>query len=321
MNIFFTSVGQLGCTFLDWSFHYLSNNDLHWVEKRGAWQELVRDPLEYNTAHGHDRNHVQGLKNHKQLIDKFSCYSKNKDFSFYVGYSPNETFEECNGGINLLDAFNYALSKNFKVIFLYCAYPRPILVDRRYDPRSSAPRNKRNRAYRTRLSQVFRANPKLDQLINTDSKMREFLSLSMRHLYLNDWDYFQIKNLHNHRNKMNFYAMDYRDLVLRGEEAMKDLFDFLCRPVDQSRLQHWKTIHEEWKKILSPSIKFHDDLPKILEHIIKGKPLCLKEYDLDVFLEAQIQHELMKRFNKRLRVKNLDCFPDDTAELNLLLKR
>ena len=321
MNIFLTSVGQLGCTFLDWGFHYLSNNDFHWVEKKGIWKKLVSDPVGSNNAHLHDRNHVSGLKKYKVIIDKFSSYPKNKDFSFYVGYSHDQTFEEYNGGVTLLDAFDYALNNNFKVIFLYCDHPRPVLLDRRDDPGGGASRDDRNCAYRTKLMQLFRSNPGLDQLIDTDSKMREFLSLSMRHLYLNDWDYFQIKNLHNHPNKMNFYAMNYRDLVMRGEDTTKDMFNFLGRPINQSRLQHWKTIHKKWKKILSPSIKFHDDLPKILEHIIEGKSLCLKAYSLDVFLEAQIQHELMKRFNQRLQVKNLDCFPDDTAELNLLLKK
>ena len=281
----------------------------------------MENPLKANNSHQHDRNHTMGLKNCKVMIDKFSSYTKTEDFSFYVGFSNEENFEKYNEGVTLVDTFDYGLNKNFKVIFLYCDYVRPILLNRRFDPGFSATRDERNTAYRTRLMQVFKANPKLAQLIDTDSKMREFLSFSMRHLYLSDWDFFQIKDSNAHPNRANFYAMDYRNLVMRGEDTMKDMFNFLGRPINQSRLQHWKTIHEVWKKILSPSLKFHDDLPKILEHIIEGKSLCLKEYSLDVFLEAQIQHELMKRFNQRLRVKNLDCFPDDTAKLNLLLKK
>ena len=70
-----------------------------------------------------------------------------------------------------------------------------------------------------------------------------------------------------------------------------------------------------------PTNNFYNDLPVILSSIVNGVSFSLKKYKLDVFTEAIIQHELMKKYNNRLLVSHLDSFPEDAKDLTKFLLR
>jgi hypothetical protein len=143
MKVMFISIGSIGCTFLDWSFHYLSKNKFNWLEQLGIWNKIVKNPLRENDCHYHLKSHCGGLKKCNFWIEKFSSYTEDKDFSFYCGFSSEDSFHNItiNRGFSLYDTIGFALERGIRVIFLYCDSVRIIFINNYYSMFYSKNRN------------------------------------------------------------------------------------------------------------------------------------------------------------------------------------
>ena len=58
-----TSPKSVGCTFVDWSVHYLSGKNTFFSVRHNQWLPLIENPLTTDNAHHHKKNHPSGLKN------------------------------------------------------------------------------------------------------------------------------------------------------------------------------------------------------------------------------------------------------------------
>ena len=76
-----TSSHSVGATFLDWSVHYLNNQDKFFNSKLGSI-ELVCNPLTEINAHGHLKNCTNGFDDSKKTVQIFNK-ENNGLFSFY----------------------------------------------------------------------------------------------------------------------------------------------------------------------------------------------------------------------------------------------
>ena len=99
------------------------------------------------------------------------------------------------------------------------------------------------------------------------------------------------------------------------------IFQFLKIPIKKDRVDHWLSVYNKWKKQFDELDEFERLLPKIAEHIVKGKQLDLGDFHLDIFKEALILEKVMIMYGHRLNIKNLDIFPKDTIELHKLIKK
>jgi len=308
MIVIFTATGELGCTFLNWSFHWLSGAEYSWEhKKKKSWVKLPSNPLTEHNAHFFEKNFYNSFEEWKKTTDTFLSFDiEKKDFTF---------FGSCHDDLQL--KIKFALDKKIKIIFLGCDYSRYTLFDR---TNGSILQNRRQRYLHLVkcIKTHFHTVPKIESLVNSPIKARNFLTLSLRHLKkINE---LQLIHKENFKSDKNFLFINLRNFLLDGEKCLEGVFNFLGRKIDQNRLNQWTPIYAQWKKFLLPTLNFYDDLPVILASIINGDSHSLKKYRLDIFTEAIIQHELMKQHRDRLLIGHLNKFPDNTKDLTPLLK-
>lgn len=307
MIVIFTATDELGCTFLNWSFHWLSGDEYSWEHKKRSWVKLPSNPLTKHNAHLFKKNYYESFEEWKKTIDTFMGVDvKKKDFTFFGSCS-----EEHQSKIR------FALDKKIKTIFLGCDYSRYKISKR---TKSSVFQNRRQRYLDLvkYIKKYFHTVPNIESLVNSPLKARNFLALSLMHL--KKIDDLQLIQKENFKSDKNFLFINLRNFLLDGEKCLEGVFNFLGRKIDQNRLDQWIPIHARWKKFLLPTLNFYDDLPVILASIINGNSHSLKKYRLDIFTEAIIQHELMKQHNDRLLIEQLNKFPNNTKDLTPFLK-
>lgn len=310
MIVVFTSSAGLGCTFLNWSLHWLSGDKNHWRESVKKWVDLPDNPLTDISAHLFQKNHPYGLTNWQAMIDCFYSYDHlGKDYAFY-GYTDPYDYNEHQSCIS------YTLNKKIKLILLGCDYLTYQIYRRCDDPSLNHSVEARNFAVLKNVKKLFSTVQNLESLIDTPGKARKFLSLSMKNLR-HDSDLRYKKNFSKNKK---FFFINCKDLLENGKEQMTSMFKFLDRKIDNTRMEHWLKIYAEWRKFLLPTSNFYKNLPKILHSIVHGNFFPLNDYRLDIFTEAIIQHELMLKYRTHLLVEHLDHFPDNTRELTQYLK-
>ena len=69
---------SIGCTFVDWSIHFLAGKDQYYSFELQQWIPLVSNPLTDCNAHGHDRNHPGGIENLKIISEILKQSSHDK---------------------------------------------------------------------------------------------------------------------------------------------------------------------------------------------------------------------------------------------------
>jgi hypothetical protein len=312
MIVGFTSYGQLGCTFLNWSLHYLSGDTRTWYEEEKSWIRIIENPLTKNDSHGFKKNHPMTISDWKKLIDIFSSYDRNNKFSFYgitLGTGKKWNMENFN------EAISYSIDKKIKLIYLGTEYSTYNLVERSQFS-VGWDQALRNKIYMKNIKEYFETVPNLESLTGTISKARDFLSLSMGNIK----EPLDQEIIKDHSSHENFLFVNCHELLTNEKECLKGLFNFLNLEIDSSRMDNWLEVHSKWKENLLPLLNFYRDLPTILSSIINGVSHPLEQYRLDIFTEAIIQYELMKKHNDRLLISQLDQFPDDTKKLTPFLK-
>jgi hypothetical protein len=307
MIVIFTATGELGCTFLNWSFHWLSGDEYSWEHKKGSWVKLPSNPLTEHNAHLFEKNFYNSFEEWKKTTNTFLGFDiEKKDFTFF-----GSCYDE------LQSKIKFVLDKKIKIIFLGCDYSGYKLF-KRTDFSVFQSRRQRYLNLVTSLKTYFHTVPKIESLVDSPLKARNFLSLSLKHL--KKTDDLQLIQKENFESDKNFLFINLRNFLLDGEKCLRGVFNFLGRKIDQNRLNQWIPIHARWKKFLLPTLNFYDDLPVILASIINGSSHSLKKYRLDIFTEAIIQHELMKQHRDRLLIGHLNKFPDNTKDLTPFLK-
>lgn len=315
MVIGFTSYRQLGCTFLNWSLHYLSGDTRYWHEKEKSWVGLTKTPLTNINSHFFKKNHPQSIIEWKKIINSFLSYDDNNNFSFYGHFFNDASRDNIDHKENFKEAISFCLNKKIKLIYLCTDYSIYSIVNRN-DFSVLSDYKSRNLFYIKNIKEYFNTVPNIKSLIDTNGKARDFLSLAMNKLR-SPLDREIIKSFSSDKN---FYCIDCQQLVKNGKECLTDMFNFLNLKINSSRMDTWLEIHAKWREHLMPLLNFYEDLPTILSSIIGGISHPLKKYRLDIFTEAVIQHELMKQHRDRLLISHLDKFPNNAKELTPLLK-
>lgn len=312
MIVCFTSFSSVGCTFLDWSFHFLLGKDSFWKDGVG-WIPLSKNPLRLKNAHGHEKNHPQNIDQWNSLIKNLKSCDKGLPLSFY-GYlkdsfrSPlQDVAQEYVKNIDL------ALKEKIKVIYVHKSHFYPY-----FSERSSNPANLLKDLQSWCLF-WFPTIKTIENKIDSIGGMRDFLSYSMRYL--------RAKQLHEkikneiEKNQHNLLFLDCKDWWVDGLKTMEKIFNFLELSICQNRVSDWVPIYEEWNNSFERYDKFEKLLPLIAESVVKGKKFNLETLDLDIIEEALILEKIMLQYGVRLKIKKIDVFPKNTIDLHNLIKK
>ena len=329
MQICISSQYSVGCTFLDWSIHFLSGQTEFFNHKQG-WIPLSKNPLSKINAHGHLKNHPSGLSQTQDVIRILQTQNKLTSFYpflFYLDEIANKLNIELDKisldqWKSMIDYQQYdydqllhnSYSQGAKVIFvslnedlsLYAANTRAF--ERMFLTNQSA-------------SSVEEIKNNYDQIFFKDSKI-----IWEENNLTNRWDVRERRALANNLLdyisediNLNFdhYWTDSQNLWYNGEREIQKIMSWLELPLVQERLDLWKPVYKDWQKLQIELLQFNYNYKHILKSIVNNW-----SYPIDLTFEQEviIQHCLIYQFGLNLKTWQLEKFPNNTKELHKLLE-
>lgn len=335
------SNGSLGCTFLEWSLHWLSNQKSYYNWRKNIEIPLVSDPIDKKNAHLHHKNHPRGFEETKLCIETITNQSSNILVSCYSGdYDISATSKLLNIPItsdnrNSLNEYalkdmqkriNYLYEKNFKVIHVYL----PNKLNSYSDLPARQPSIRTLNNIETVSSFLEIQNYFIEQYF--DKVKRKFANNEI-------WDYREklaiilssniLKNdieKDNYEYKKNLQLTSshkfiiVEDLWYNGHDVVVDLLDFIELKLDKERFEQWRLVYKKWQNIQVSSLKFLYYLDHIVDSIINNYNFNLSQFNLTVIHEAIIQSRLLRDHNLTLKNYQLSKFPDNTQDIHKLLE-
>lgn len=335
------SLSSLGCTFLEWSLHYLANKNFYFNIDANCSIELVTNPLKSFSgdekkinAHSHQKNYSKGyenLKYHIRKIHETIKQSNNKEFldMYSVYFGPKfilDIIEDSDYSIEdvskNIDNIEQSLYKDFKMCidFLHKNDIPTIYVD-----------NSKYHFFDIRQTDAFifsrngtpgESKEIFNEYINT------FFSNSIDYNNKPIWDIREIVALdirpYDEKFKKSlgfnspYYHIDFRMWWADPMSSIIDIADFLEIKINNLRWEKWKDICIQWKNNHKPYLEFYFSLDHIIDSIING--WYFKLPDLSFTEEAIIQHILIYKHGLNLKTWQLKKFPPNAQDLHKLLE-
>lgn len=326
-----SAASSVGCTFLDWSIHFLSGKNKFLNSNAKGWLDLVSDPLVNNNAHAHKKNHPSGFKETESII-KFL-----KEYNELVSYYPFPIrIESAGADVNIhnvptnsdewqrirnyqKDDYNrllkYSESESAKIIF--------ISLD-------------------NSLILYHRFTRSLDRLIYTNrpAKSIEEVRDTVDSLFFKEsveyWDKLGLNNIWDKRERLalctrpldhsdliavdfsfDHYWLDSRTWWQDGKRQIREIMNWLDISIDPNRFDTWITIYQNWQAIQFKALDFQYNCKHIIDCIINDW-----SYDIDLTFDQEIviQHCLIYQHGLNLKTWQLEKFPKNTQDLHQLLE-
>ena len=330
---------SVGVTFLDWSIHYLNNQD-KFFNTNLQWIDLVDNPLTNLNSHGHSKNHPSGFRRSKNIVQLFNDESDGL-FSFYPHpLHLDNAATELDIPIELLgqkDKYSSIVeyqTKDFSALWDLChenniqlkyllltndplyLLSRRVLERKLASPDSYSNSNEFLEEYieiffKDSASQFFK-NKNFSSWTKWD--LREFLSLNIRpYEILNSIE----KDLD--LNKPHFY-LNTKEWWLAGDCVIIDIMNYLNLSINKDRFSKWIDIYKSWQQIQIQILKFQWNFDHICDSIVNNKFYSIKEYNLSLLQEAAIQHAMLYKYGLNFKIHGLEKFPNNTRDLHGLLE-
>ena len=335
MSVFcITSRNSVGCTFFDWTIHFLSGQQDFYQADQQQWIPLSQDPVLELNAHGHLKNHPEGINNIVSRLEHFLSLPQDRLYSAfpahiratdvakklgiskenigdnhnwqqiqkYTDHDYNQLFEVChNLDIKLIYVADNPNSS------LYFMHPRQLdrgIVDD--NPMAST------QAVDQEQQQLFfkKSIGKWNSLGLTDIwDQRERLALDTRPL----------SNMSQPKSVMHYphLWLDCQELWTRGEVTALRMLDFLKLKVCNNRLTAWKPIYARWQEMQLKRLEFNLVYQHVVDSIVNN---WYYEIDLTFEQEVVILHCLIYQHNLNIKNWELAKFPSNTQELHKLLE-
>lgn len=331
-----TSKHSLGCTFVDWSIHFLSGQSKYYNVSLDQWIDLTHDPITKLNAHGHLKNHPVGADEFKREIEKFDSLPSDAIYSTYpINLMPGTIAKRLNldtsslESTDVYDQLKQHMSEDYAKIFDICKDTQTDIIYVANEPRAVLySRNTRNLS--TYLG--FKNGPPeseedlfnfIDNLFNKSSQTtfqelqltntwdnRERLALNIRPF---DFDHFDFKFDYQHPH----YWINCLDLWTRTETVIEKVMVYLDLEIDKHRFDAWLPICKVWQKKQLDLLDFCYNQPHIVEAIVNN---LYYEIDLTFDQEIVIQHCLIYQHGLNLKTWQLKKFPNNTQDLHKLLE-
>jgi len=324
-----TSLEQLGCTFLDWSIHYLSGQTEYFYTgirkqdiKPTEWIPLTNNPVTSINAHGHLRNQSHGsnqlnleielIKDTNIKTKLYSSYPVIKDVLKGISKQDEDIIED------YIKIFDICKDNGIPLIFVTRNPTSNLMISKNRDTF-----NKNNQD----LNAIINAEKKYfteNKLnwSNTAWDNREFLAVHMRPFENHLNSVCSKKNYIHTILSKDHYCVNANRLWFDGELVLINILQFLNLKLDTSRLSKWKDIYRNWQENVSiPYSRLSWDINLICQSIVNGYSLDLTNYKLDLYDEAIILHVLLFKYNLNIRSYGLESFPKNTKDLHILLEK
>lgn len=319
-----TSTHSVGCTFLDWSIHWLAGKDQYYALDQEIWIPLVKNPVTKINAHLHQRNHPST----KDTLAVFIARAQDKFCSAYL--SPPRGYELVSQ-LGLTE--NNLTSKSGQKIFyntMYSEYTNSVqhcldsnvpvvFVHSSTQPRGYywSPRNQGKNLFNDQPFDTLEQNQEFyNQLfykksdIETAWDKREMLALGLRPY---DTDIFQSVGWADQHLRI-----DCQQLWHDTQHCVTEIMEYLNIPLASDRMRSWLPVAQQWQQIQIRQLNFGWQVDDIVNCIVNGWYRSLP--NLTLTEEAIIQHLLIYRHGLNLKTWQLEKFPNNTQQLHQLLE-
>lgn len=324
-----TSNSMVGCTFLDWTVHFLAGQT-DFLHVRKGVIPLVFNPLDKTNAHGHIKNHPGGLIQTQNVIEILK--KQNRLTSFYpfpwqldlvakhlkmnqATMTPTQ-WKTCIE-YQITD-YNQLLYKSHtcgaKIIFTASSEQTP-LYHLNIRTLSRMPLQARE------AESVSAIKQEIDQAFFSDS-IKAWNKINLTNL----WDKRERQALctrpfHNSTSQVDLcfphYWLDSQTLWYDFDREVVKIMDWLQLPIVPERFQLWLPIYQEWQKIQIDALQFQYNCKHIVESIVNN---WFYKIDLTFDQEVVVQHCLIYHYNLNLKTWRLEKFPNNTQDLHKLLE-
>jgi hypothetical protein len=303
-----TCSGTLGGTFLDWSIHWLSGADKFYKLNLG-WIDLVSNPLTPTNAHGHQKNHPCGSAETLAAAQDLKELQTDNLLSFY-SFPINELEED------YVKLWYCLIQHSIPIIYIKLTAPIVYNTTLRSLENKSFTFNSVEELHEQFLQKHFKKDYDYWKNIlkmNNIPDSREFIALNVRpHEYIDP-------TVAADFSKSHFY-LDAQELWYNGEDALTRIMKYLDIKIQNERLISWVPIYKQWQQKQLNILKFSWNLDRICESIVKDYYYDLSEYNLGLWEEAIIQHEMIYKYGLNFKTWQLEKLPNNTQELHKLLE-
>jgi hypothetical protein len=330
-----TSTQAVGCTFVDWSIHFLSGQTHYYNYELDQHIKLSENPVNKINSHGHDKNHPSGANELKVVLDHFDKILKNTMCSAYpvpmhfdvAASHLNIPIDQINIPQYLEEIKNYIL-EDYNKFFNICEETNTKLVFVSSDPatifyhqtvrsldrfmtKPTKP-NSVDDAFNEIQETFFKSSTQTwaDLQLNNRWDLRERLALDSRPMHT----LFDDKNFDFYRPHL---WINCQELWVNPIKTIKKIMDYLELTIDSNRYKSWIPICRTWQQIQVDILNFCYTHKHIVESVINNWDYKI---DLTFHQEVIVQHFLIYKYNLNLKTWNLDKFPDNTKKLHQLLE-
>ena len=328
-----TSSRGVGCTFFDWTIHFLSGQDKFYRIKDRKWIPLVVNPLQGINAHRHLKNHPAGFGDTQEFIKQVLTEPNNQLYSVY----PTPMWES-EAAINLQipsdqigspenwSLINQYLKNDFDQLFDFCHQNNVKFIYVGDDPSIQL----------YYLTSRVNVSKMINGELVGEKEPKEYLRQVFFNNSIKKWNEIGLTDIWDQREQLAldnrpFHQIDTKfngflyphlwincqDLWYNGEQAALKMLQYLELKLVPDRLAAWKPIYTEWQKKQLQLLEFNFSCQHIVDSIVNN---WYYEIDLTFDQEVVIQHCLIYQHNLNLKTWQLSKFPNNTQDLHKLLE-
>lgn len=330
-----TSNKAVGCTFLDWSIHFITGQTEFYNTKYG-WEPLSNNPVTNINAHGHNKNHPSGFNKTKNTIDQLLQFPQNVLTSCYPQpLHMDMAADDLNIPINDLDQLHNQKSisqhrtNDYNQLLKYVSTESQVIFVNAGDNL-----NLYHRVLRSTSRMPLSPGP-----ARSTAEMHDEVDFAFFKDSIKDWnnqgltDIWDIRerralqsNLINENHgtgeinvdfSFEHYWIDCRSWWFDGVDTIQDIIAWLNLKIDTDRFQLWIPIYHAWQKMQAKHLKFQFNCQHIVDSIVNNWSYPI---DLTFDEEVVIQHCLIYQHNLNLKTWQLTKFPNNTQHLHKLLE-
>ena len=328
-----TSANSIGCTFLDWSIHFLSGQQDFYHCKSQSLIPLSQNPIKQLNAHGHKKNHPAGLDSTARMHQHLLSLPQARFYSMYPimpldtainrsGYSleqyaqteiQQQIADECLA--EFCNIINYLLDNDSPVIVIE--------------------QNAKLQVYTSMIRQLDRRLMQ-DKPVETYQQLMNEQNSIYFQSSVDTWQDLGLTNIWDQRerdalnirpfNKSNFVCnfnrpicrIDSLELWGFGPQVVHKVMNFLQLGIDANRLDNWHQVYRSWQKNQFDILEFAINLDYIVDAIVNNWYYQLPK--LTYQQEVIIQHCLIYQHGLNLKTWQLEKFPSNAQQLHVLLE-
>jgi hypothetical protein len=326
-KICLTSNRSVGCTFVNWSIHFLSGQTKFYQADADQWLDLTTNPLDEENAHNHPKNHPKGYDSTLQMFEKFDKQSAGIFSVYPAPITINHAYKKLNlefskekfsevtdySHQDFAKLINLCHECNTKIIYIHSDSEIELY---HLEPRIT--------------TTEFFSKLERGSVVDVASEFEELFFDTSTKAYKDSkyvWDLrerralnFNIANIKSTfpNLELKHFWVDSRTVWTLGEETMRKILDYVELKLHNDRLTAWLPIYNKWQIIQFKHLNFCYVFPHIIDSIINNWYYELGNLSLEQ--EIAIQSCLIRKHNLNLKTWQLSKFPRNTKDLHALLE-